>query len=96
MKDLEVFRFRLFVAAETLNSGRAVANLRAICLKYLPGRHEIEVVDVFQEPDRALEDRIFLTPTLVKLAPIPVGRIVGTLGRTDLVVQVLGLEESPT
>ena len=43
--------------------------------------------------DRALEDRIFLTPTLVKLAPNPVERIVGTLSQTNLVLQVLGLEE---
>jgi len=96
MTDLEIFRFRLFVADETLNSGRAVSNLRAICHQYLPGRHEIELVDVFKEPDRALEDRIFLTPTLVKLAPCPTGRIVGTLSQTNLVLQVLGLEELVT
>jgi circadian clock protein KaiB len=40
-----------------------------------------------------MEDRIFMTPTLVKLAPGPVARIVGTLSQTDLVLQVLGLED---
>jgi len=91
---LDIFDFRLYVADGTLNSGQAVANLRAICNRYLPGRHKIELIDVVKEPDRALEDRIFLTPTLVKLAPGLVEIIVGTLSQTNLVLQVLGLEES--
>ena len=93
MTDRRMFRFRLYVADDTLNSGQAIANLRAICNRFLPGRHHIELVYVFKEPDRAMEDRIFLTPTLVKLAPGPIKRIVGTLSQTDLVLQVLGLEE---
>jgi circadian clock protein KaiB len=93
MTDPEIFSFRLYVAGETLNSGQSVANLRAICNKYLPGRHKIQLVDVFKEPDLALEDRIFMTPTLVKLAPGAVERIVGTLSQTNLVLRVLGLEE---
>ena len=88
-----IFRFCLYVADGTLNSGQAVVNLRAICNRYLPGRHTIELIDVFKESDRAMEDRVFMTPTLLKLAPGHVERIVGTLSRTDLVLQVLGLEE---
>jgi len=38
-----------------------------------------------------MEDRIFMTPTLVKLSPGPVGRVVGTLSQTNLVLQALGL-----
>jgi hypothetical protein len=34
---------------------------------YLPERHKIEIVDVFREPKRALEERILMTPALVKL-----------------------------
>jgi len=94
MTNSDIFRFRLYVAGDTLNSGQAVANLRAICNRYLPGRHKIELLDVVKEPDRAMEDRIFLTPTLVKLAPGSVERIVGTLSRTTLVLHVLGLEEA--
>ena len=93
MTDSDIYRFRLYVADDTLNSGQAIANLRAICNRYLAGRYKIELVDVFKEPDRAIEDRIFMTPTLVKLGPEPVQRIVGTLSRTSLVLQVLGLDE---
>jgi circadian clock protein KaiB len=51
-------------------------------------------MDVFLEPERALTDGIFMTPTLVKLAPAPTRRIIGNLSRTDLVLQSLGLEVS--
>jgi len=93
MTNSEMFKFCLYVADDTLNSRQAVANLRALCDRYLAGRHEIELVDVFKDPDRAMDDRIFMTPTLVKLAPEPVERIVGSLTQTNLVLQVLGLEE---
>ena len=67
-----MFKFRLYVAGDAQNSAQAVANLTALCRAHLPDRHEIEVVDVFREPKRALADGIFMTPTLVKLAPSPV------------------------
>ena len=85
------FKFRLYVADETQNSVRAIANLAALCREFLPDRHQIEVVDVFKEPKRALTDGILMTPTLVKLAPDPVLRIVGTLGDLQIVLQALGL-----
>lgn len=87
-----VFRFRLYVAGGAPNSAQAIANLGTLCRAYLPDRHQIEVVDVFREPKRALADRVFLTPTLVKLAPGPVQTIVGTLGNTQPVLWALGLE----
>lgn len=96
MTGPEVYRFRLYVADDTLNSGQALANLRAICNTHLPGKHKIEIVDVFKHPDRAMEDRVFMTPTLVKLAPGSEERIVGTLSQTNLVLQVLGLGGLPT
>jgi circadian clock protein KaiB len=86
-----MFRFRLYVADSTQNSAQALANLTALCNTYLAGRHEIEVVDVFREPKRALADEIRMTPTLVKLAPAPVQRIVGTLNHPTRVLMLLGL-----
>ncbi len=91
-KASAVFRFLLYVADDTQNSVIAIANLKAICREFLPGRHEIEVVDVFKAPERALADRIYLTPTLIRLAPAPVRRIVGTLSQHERVLHALGLE----
>ena len=92
MKRIAKYKFRLYVADETQNSVRAVANLAALCRDFLPDRHEIVVVDVFKEPKRALADGILLTPTLIKLSPAPLRRIVGTLSDIPTVLQALGLE----
>ena len=87
-----MFKFRLYVAGDAQNSAQAIANLATLCREYLPDRHEIEVVDVFEDPKRALADGILMTPTLVKLGPMPVRRIVGNLSQIVPVMQVLGLE----
>jgi circadian clock protein KaiB len=87
------FKFRLYVAGDAQNSTQAVANLTALCRAYLKDRHSVEVVNVFKEPKRALTDGIFMTPTLLKLAPSPAPqRIVGTLSQTQPVLRALGLE----
>jgi circadian clock protein KaiB len=86
------FSFRLYVAGQTPNSELALANLKALCHAHLPDRHEIEIVDVLRFPHRALADGIFMTPTLVKLAPLPGLRIIGTLNRTESVLLALGLD----
>jgi circadian clock protein KaiB len=92
MNQHVMFKFRLYVAGDALNSVQALANLSALCRAHLPDRHEIEVVDVFREPKRALAEGIFMTPTLIKLAPSPARRIVGTLSQTQPVLHALGLE----
>lgn len=86
-----VYTFRLYIAGDTPNSAQATANLQAICRAHLSDRHEIEIIDVFRDPKRALADGIFLTPMLLKLCPAPVRRIIGTLGDTPTVLQALGL-----
>ena len=87
-----VYRFRLYVADDALNSAQAHANLMALCRTYLAGRYEVDLVDVFKEPRRALVDGIFMTPTLIRLAPLPVRRIVGTLSQTAVVLRALDMD----
>lgn len=91
-----LFKFRLFVAGDAPNSVRARNNLAALCRTYLPGQHEIELVDVFRHPERALTDGIFITPTLVKIAPTPVCQIVGALNHAQTVLDALGVETAIT
>lgn len=85
------FRFRQYLSGNTPNSVQARANLAALCRAHLPGRHEIEIVDIAKDPDRALLDGIYMTPSVVKLSPSPVFMIVGTLSRSESVLQALGL-----
>jgi circadian clock protein KaiB len=91
VKKLQKFRFVLYVAAETQNSLLAATNLNALCREHLPGLHEIEIVDVFKKPERALADRIFMTPLLIRTAPSPPQRVIGTLSQPERLLQALGL-----
>ena len=86
-----MFKFRLYVTGGTQNSVEAVANLTSLCRTHIPDRHEIELVDVTLNPERALTDGIFMTPTLIKLAPSPTRMIVGTLCSPMPVIRALGL-----
>ncbi|HTD27924.1 MAG TPA: circadian clock KaiB family protein [Xanthomonadaceae bacterium] len=86
------FKFQLYVAGDAQNSVQAIANLNTLCRTHLRDQYEIEIVDVFREPRRALAEGIFMTPTLVKLAPPPIRRIVGSLSQTHVVLQALGLD----
>ena len=86
------FVFRLYVVDEGPSSVRAIANLSAICKKHLPDNHQIEIVDLLQDPRRVLTDSIQATPTLVKLSPAPVRKIIGDLGEEAKVLFALGLQ----
>jgi circadian clock protein KaiB len=81
---------RLYVAGSAPNSLRAIDNLKAICEEHFFAGHELEIVDLLAEPKRALADGIVVTPTLVKLSPLPVQRLVGSLGDADQLLLTLG------
>lgn len=85
----EVLHFRLFVAGNSPRSTQAVENLKRLGDDALEGRYEMEVVDVLENPERAEEDRILATPTLVKHAPLPQRRVMGDLSDTETVLRVL-------
>jgi circadian clock protein KaiB len=85
------YRLRLYIAGGAPNSTLAQKNMLAICRQHLNGKHRLEIIDVLKEPERALEDGILVTPTLLKLSPDPVVTMVGDLSATDAVLQSLGL-----
>ena len=89
--DREITLFRLYVADETPNSARAVANLQSVGNEYLQERYTLEVVDILQEPLRALTEGVLVTPTLVRLSPLPVRTIVGDLSELTAALLALGL-----
>jgi circadian clock protein KaiB len=80
---------RLYVAGNAPNSLRAVANAKAICEEYLTARYQLEVVDLIKHPRRALADGIIVTPTLIRLRPLPVQRVIGNLSDTQQVLLTL-------
>jgi circadian clock protein KaiB len=82
-------RLRLYIAGTAPNSVRAIANCRAICDEHFAAGHEIEIVDLLEHPQRALADGVIVTPTLLKLLPLPVARVIGSLSDTNQVLLAL-------
>ena len=80
---------RLYVAGHAPNSLRAIANVKAICHAHFASVHELEIVDLLEDPQQALADGIIVTPTLLKLWPLPVQRVIGTLADTNQVLLTL-------
>ena len=82
---------RLYVAGGSPNSMLAIANLESICAKYLKDGHRLEVVDVLEDPRRAMAEGVLVTPSLTKLSPQPVSQVVGNLSDRKRVLLALGL-----
>lgn len=82
---------QLFVAGILPNSTRAIINIKAICEKYLKGRYELEVIDIYQQPALALKEDILAIPLLIKKFPRPEERFIGDLSDTEKVLEGLNL-----
>jgi circadian clock protein KaiB len=89
-----IWAMRLYVAGQSPRSSAAIANLRRICDEYLPGRYEVEVIDLLRNPELAKTDQIIAIPTLVKKLPVPVRHIIGDLSETARVLVNLELKPS--
>lgn len=87
---------RLFITGTTSRSSRAIANLRRVCEERLHGEYDLEVVDIYQHPATAQEHQILAAPTLVKMLPLPLRRIIGDLSNTERVLVGLGLSSKET
>jgi circadian clock protein KaiB len=85
------YKLRLFVTGSTPRSSRAIANMRKICEENLRGRYDLEVVDVYENPDATRELQIIATPALVKILPEPLRRIIGDLSDKERVLAGLNL-----
>ena len=76
---------KLYVTGQTPKSERAIANMRRICDEELEGQYELVIIDVLAE-----DENILATPTLTRVLPLPLRRIIGDLSDTEKVL--LGLD----
>jgi circadian clock protein KaiB len=91
---LSKYILTLYVTGTSPRTQIAIDNLNRICGQDLNGRYELEIVDVLEQPQRAEDERILATPTLIKQLPPPLRRVIGDLSDKDKVL--LGLEVRPT
>lgn len=88
---------RLYLAGSSVRSLASVSAVKAFCEEYLRGRYELEVVDLFQQPERAQDAQVIAAPTLVKEVPLPLRRLIGDLtdpGRVMIALNIVPEDES--
>ena len=85
------FVLRLYVTGNSVRSTQAVSNIRGLCEEYLPGRYDLEVVDIYQQPSEAAREQIIAAPTLVRELPVPAKRLIGDLSDRDKVLVGLNI-----
>ncbi len=87
----EKYILRLFITGILSNSARAVVNCTAICEKHLKDRYELEIIDIYQQPELALEEDLIAIPVLIRKFPLPEHRIIGDLSNIETVLKELGV-----
>jgi circadian clock protein KaiB len=88
---LEKYVFRLYVANNSPTSMRAVHQINQLCEQHLSGRYELEVINIYENPNLLEEDQIFAVPTLIKKLPLPLHKLIGDLTDTEKIITCLDL-----
>ncbi len=91
--DANGYVLRLFVSGHNAATERTLQCLYQLLEQCLTHPYTLKVIDIFKHPEQAEADQVSATPTLVKVWPRPVRRIVGDLENVDKVLQVLGALE---
>ncbi len=81
----------MYVTGMTPRSTQAIRNIKKICEEYLKGRYELEVVDIYQQPELAREGELIAAPTLVKKLPVPIRKLIGDMSNTEKVLVGLNI-----
>ncbi len=85
--------FRLYVTGASPNSSRAISNLKAFFEKYLKSRYDLQIIDVYQQPQIAKSVDIIALPLLIKKFPLPEKRLIGDMSNSEKIFKSLNLSE---
>jgi circadian clock protein KaiB len=87
----DIWKLQLYVAGYTPRSANVFTNIKKICEDYLAGKCQIDVIDLLKNPKLAQRDQILATPTLVRIYPLPMRKLVGDLSDTARVLKRLDI-----
>ena len=82
----EKYVLRLYVTGMTPKSINAIENIRKICEENLQGRYELEVIDIYQQPEYAKKEEIIAAPTLIKKLPLPLRKFIGDMSNKEKIL----------
>ena len=82
---------RLYVTGSNPRSMKAISNLKRLCDEYLGDAYDLQVIDIYKNPNAAREADIIAAPTLIKKLPAPLRRFVGDLSNTEKILVGLNI-----
>jgi len=94
LKTEAKYILKLYVTATTPRSILAVSNIRRLCEEHMPGRFELEVIDISKHPEIAKKEQLIGAPTLIKLLPLPIRRFIGDMSNTEKLIVGLNVTEA--
>ncbi len=82
---------QLYVAGMSHRSMEAIQNIKTLCDEHLSDAFELEIIDIYKNPQIASEKHIVFSPSLIKSSPLPKRTLVGDLSDLEKVVKILGI-----
>lgn len=89
--DAPQYVLRLFVSGMLDNNFSAIKNIKQICEKYLKDNYDLEVIDIYQQPELAITEQILIIPVLIIKSPLPEKRLIGDLSNVQKVLEILNI-----
>lgn len=91
-KPLRKITLTLYVAGTNARTRFALENIMRLCEEHLKGCHDLEVIDLRENPALAIKDKVVATPMLIKRLPLPIRTFIGNLHDTDKILVALELK----
>ena len=89
-----MYVLKMYVTGHTGKTADIIEQVRQMLrdsLEILEDEQDLEIINILESPHRAIEDKVYATPTLVKVSPLPTRRIIGDLSDNQKVREVLEL-----
>ena len=91
--DSPQYVLRLYVAGMSSRSLAAIAKIKAVCEERLADHYDLEVIDIYQQPELASQAQVVALPTLVREQPLPLRRLIGDMSDSQRLLAGLDLPE---
>jgi circadian clock protein KaiB len=82
---------QLYVSGMSPKSMEAIENIKRLCDEHLKDAFELDIIDIYKNPETAAEQHIVFSPSLIKRLPLPKKTLIGTLSDTEKVIKALGI-----
>jgi circadian clock protein KaiB len=82
---------QLFVSGMSPKSMEAIENIKRLCDTHLEGAFDLEIIDLYKNPEAAAINQVVFSPSLIKQLPLPKKTLIGNFSDSKKVIKGLGI-----